>query len=117
MQDPDPDADPATSEGIHVFTGNTTPTVNPGDSVKVAGRVNEFVSSGSGDLPATEIDNPTVRVLSTGNPLPAPVVIGQGGLTPPGTDVVDGIHFDEPLEGMLVEFDDLQAVSPTNSFG
>ena len=116
MQDPAGDGDPSTSDGIHVYKGSAV-AVGVGDSVKVAGRVNEYVSSGSGDLPATEIESPTVVKLSTGNPLPAPVLIGQGGLTPPQTSVVDGIAFDEPLEGMLVEFDDLQAVSPTNSFG
>jgi predicted extracellular nuclease len=36
MQDPTPDADPATSEGIFVFTGSA-PTVAVGDSVRVQG--------------------------------------------------------------------------------
>jgi uncharacterized protein len=90
--------------------------VHAGDSVRVTATVTEFISSASGDLPETELTSPTTAVLGTA-PLPAPVVIGAGGLTPPGQSVAQGIAFDEALEGMLVELDDLQAVGPTNSFG
>ena len=71
MQDPSPDADPATSEGIFVFT-NSTPTAVVGDSVRVSGRVQEFRPGGAtnGNLTTTELSSPTVTVLSTGNPLP-----------------------------------------------
>ena len=42
MQDPEPDALAATSEGIFVFTASTTPAVQPGDAVTVTGTVTEF---------------------------------------------------------------------------
>src|SRR3954451_20865429 len=114
IQDPSPDADPSTSEGILVFTAGTTPTAVPGDEVTVTGTVNEFASAG--DLRETELTGPTVTIPSHGNALPAPVVIGAGGEQPPTTTVVDGIAFDERFEGMLVQLNDIQAVSPVNSF-
>jgi predicted extracellular nuclease len=118
MQDAAGDGDPSTSDGIYVFTGSTTPSVAPGDSVKVSGTVKEFVAaSAPDDLPTTEIVSPTTVKLAEGNALPAPVNIGQGGLTPPTSRVTDGIAFDEALEGMLVQFNDLQTVSRVDSFG
>src|SRR5262249_54662127 len=58
MQDPTPDADPATSEGIFVFT-STAPGRHAGDSVTVSGTVAEFRSGGasSANLTITEIDS------------------------------------------------------------
>ena len=118
MQDPAGDNDPTTSDGIFVFTGSTTPSVAPGDDVKVAGTVKEFIASTApDDLPTTEIVSPTIATLSSGNALPAATVIGQGGLTPPTALVTDGIAFDEALEGMLVQFNDIQTVSRVDSFG
>jgi hypothetical protein len=114
VEDPVWDADPATSEGVFVFGATTG--LAAGDSVRVTATVTEFISSGSGDLPETELSSPTTTVLGPA-PIPAPVLIGSGGLTPPGQSVPQGIAFDESLEGMLVELDDLQAVGPTNSFG
>jgi predicted extracellular nuclease len=138
MQDPSPDSDPATSEGIFVFTGRT-PTVALGDSVRAQGTVQEFRPGGaaSGNLTTTELSgSPSVTVLSSGNPLPAPVVIGTGGRIPPDTVIEDdassgdvetsgvfdpgqdGLDFYESLEGMRVQLDDAVAVGPTaTSFG
>jgi len=137
MQDPNPDADVATSEGIFVFT-SSAPSVAVGDSVKVTGSVQEFRPGGSdglANLTTTEISgNPVVVTVSSGNPLPAPVVIGAGGRQPPtvvfdddatgdvensGTfdATTDGIDFFESLEGMLVRVNNPVAVGPTNSFG
>ncbi|HXM57931.1 MAG TPA: PKD domain-containing protein [Candidatus Dormibacteraeota bacterium] len=135
LQDPDPDADEATSEGIFVFT-SSAPAVAVGDSVMVSGRVNEFRPGGaaSTNLTTTEITSPTTTVLSSGNELPPPIVIGAGGRTPPARVIeddatgdvetsgtfdpaTDGIDFDESLEGMRVQLDDAVAVGPTNSFG
>jgi predicted extracellular nuclease len=81
MQDPLPDADPATSEGIFVFT-SSTPSVNVGDRVRVSGTVEEFRPGGEGgvnNLTITEISGPTVQVITSGNALPVPVMIGAGG--------------------------------------
>src|SRR5262245_52278292 len=41
MQDPEPDADTATSEAVFVFT-KTAPTAKVGDDVRVNGSVTEF---------------------------------------------------------------------------
>src|SRR6185312_2720016 len=80
IQDPDPDANPATSEGIFVFT--SSPGVAVGDSVLVSGTARDFYAPASGEslqttsnLSVTEIGSPTVTVVSHGNPLPAPEVI------------------------------------------
>ena len=130
MQDPNPDANDATSEGIFVFT-SSAPTVSVGDSVTVSGTVNEF-ATGTTDLAITEITAPVVLVQSTGNPLPPPIVIGTGGRIPPNQvifngaainlntqahalDMSNGIDFYESLEGMRVQLNNVLAVGPTVS--
>jgi uncharacterized protein len=136
MQDPTPDADEATSEGIFVFT-SAAPTVAVGDAVSVSARVQEFRPGGAsnGNLTTTELTSPSISVLSTGNPLPAPTVIGTGGRIPPDTVIEDdasgnvetsgvfdpaqdGLDFYESLEGMRVQLNDAVAVGPTaTAFG
>jgi predicted extracellular nuclease len=136
MQDPSPDADPATSEGIFVFT-SSSPSVNVGDSVQVRGQVQEFRPGGStsGNLTTTEIaGSPTITVLSSGNPLPLATVVGIGGRIPPDQVIEDdatgnvetsatfdpasdGLDFWESLEGMRVQLNGPVAVGPTNAFG
>src|SRR5262249_3486727 len=78
MQDPSPDTDIATSEGIYVYQGQT-PKVSVGDSVVVSGTVQEF-RPGKDDpntLAVTEIAGKvSVKALSSGNALPLPVVMG-----------------------------------------
>lgn len=135
MQDPRPDRDPATSEGIFVYT-RTKPTVAVGDAVTVTGTVSEY-RPGDVDGPnlsTTELGSPQVTVVSHGNDLPAATIIGAGGRRPPtrvideGTDGDveksgtfrpgrDGIDFYESLEGMRVELRKAVAVGPTNSYG
>ncbi|AKH81748.1 hypothetical protein AA958_05530 [Streptomyces sp. CNQ-509] len=44
LQDPRPDTDPATGEGLFVFTGS--PEVTPGDEVEVSGSVAEYYPGG-----------------------------------------------------------------------
>nr|WP_258396417.1 endonuclease/exonuclease/phosphatase family protein [Streptomyces sp. Amel2xB2] len=46
LQDPKPDDDPATSEGIFVFTGEETPDVEAGDSIQISGDVTEYYPGG-----------------------------------------------------------------------
>lgn len=125
IQDPNGDANQATSDAVFVFTG-TAPSVAVGDAVAVSGSVAEF-TSGAG-LSVTEINQIAVTVISTGNPLPATVLIGQAGLLPPTQTIdddgltsfdiaTDGIDFWESLEGMRVTVDTPVAVSNTNGFG
>jgi predicted extracellular nuclease len=129
LQDPSPDATDATSEGIFVFTGSA-PTVAVGDALSVVAAVTEFRPGGAGstNLATTELTGPTITVVSTGNPLPAPVLIGAGGRVPPGEVIdddafgsfdfaADGIDFYESLEAMRARVDDAVAVGPRNDFG
>ena len=136
MQDPNPDADDATSEGIFVFT-SSAPTVSVGDALRVRGRVQEFRPGGAStaNLATTELSgSPVITVLSTGNPLPAATVVGTGGRIPPDQVIEDdasgsvetngtfdpagdGLDFWESLEGMRVQLNNAVAVGPTNAFG
>ena len=130
IQDPDPDDDPSTSEGIYVFRGTG---VSVGDAVTVTGTVTEF-RPGTGQLTLTELSN-TFAVPNGPDAEIAPTLVGPGGLVPPTTVIEndasdvedpadnefdpqqDGIDFHETLEGMLVEITSPQAVGPTNGFG
>ena len=135
MEGTSADADPATSEGLFVFTGSA-PTVAVGDLVQVVGNVTEFRPGGaaSTNLTTTELTSPTISVLSFGNALPAATVIGAGGRTPPSTVIdddatgsvetsgsfdaaTDGIDFYESLEGMRLQVNDAVAVGPRSGFG
>jgi predicted extracellular nuclease len=144
MQSMTSDADPATSEGVFVFT-SSKPRVLPKDSVLVTGTVSEYrpgcnncgaSSSSYSNLSTTEIARPTeITVIGQEASLPPFTNIGQSGRVPP-TEVIDkdgvadvespqanfnpirdGIDFYESLEGMLVEVNDAVVVGPTNSFG
>jgi uncharacterized protein len=112
IQEPDAmvDADPATSEGVLVFTGGAPPAAAMvGALVQVTGTVAEFVPPQ--DLlqpPLTELTSPTVIQLSTGNPLPAPVPLTVTFPDPAG--VHDQL---ERLEGMRVSVASLTVVGPT----
>jgi predicted extracellular nuclease len=138
MQDPTPDTDEATSDGILVFGSGVGALVSVGDQVRVSGRVVEFRPGGEStdNLTTTEITTPglSVAVLSSGNPLPAPTVVGAGGRVPPSTVIeddatgsvetsgifdpaTDGIDFYESLEGMRVQVNEAVAVGPRNGFG
>ena len=76
-EDAEVDADPATSEGIFVFTSSAPPAAAAVAAlVQVTGTISEFVpSSDPLDPPSTQLTSPTVLQLSTGNPLPAPVTL------------------------------------------
>ena len=120
LQDPLGDGDNATSDAIFVFTG-AAPTVEIGDAITLEGTVSEWFPSGaeSGNQPTTQIatSNSAITVESSGNDLPAPVLIGgPDGREVPGTTLSDGIAFFESMEGMLVTAQDLIAVSPTSRF-
>ncbi len=93
-------------------------------------------ATGTDNLTTTEITTPglSVAVLSSGNPLPAPTVVGAGGRVPPSMVIeddasgsvetsgifdpaADGIDFYESLEGMRVQVNQAVAVGPRNGFG
>jgi uncharacterized repeat protein (TIGR01451 family) len=106
----DYDADPATSEGILVFTGGAPPAAAAlGALVQVTGTVSEFVPSQDPlQPPLTELTAPSVIQLSTGNPLPAPVALTPTFPHPAG--VHDQL---ERLEGMRVSVASLTVIAPT----
>ena len=128
MQHATGDGNAATSDGIFVFTTGA-PTVAVGDAVSVSGTVEEFSpGANTQNLTVTRIVPTSVVVDSSGNALPAAVLIGTGGILPPTgaydsdnfavfNPTVDGLDFYESLEGMRVTIDAPLVVGPTTSFG
>lgn len=131
LQDPQPDDDEATSEGIFVYTASA-PSINIGDLISVTGLVDEFTSEGlgSGNLSTTELRQATIDLLASGQPLPAPIIVGANGRIPPSQIIdndangdvnqtphfdptEDGIDFYESLEGMLVQVNGAVVVGTT----
>jgi predicted extracellular nuclease len=137
FQDPNPDDNPATSEGLFVFTGSA-PKVAVGDFVLVSGKVSDFYQLSSGDsvattsnLSVTEIGTATTQVLSSGNPVPAALQLDPGTVpdtyapdlgggnieSTPITPQRSALDFYESVEGMRVSIVNARVVGPSNSFG
>ncbi|WP_327339721.1 MULTISPECIES: endonuclease/exonuclease/phosphatase family protein [unclassified Streptomyces] len=130
IQDPSPDADPRTSEGVLVYTGSAAPTVSVGDSVLVSGTVDEYYPSATTQS-VTEITAPRTTVLSSGNALPAPVVLNAASVPGGYAPTADGGPIDtlplepakyaldlyESLEGTRVETSDTRVTGATSSYG
>lgn len=146
LQDALGDGDPNTSDALFVFTSFARPAVSVGDEISLEGTVTEFIPGGAdtGNLSITELtaQNNSISVLSSGNSLPQPVRLGQGGLAIPNETVisdeeiaspinlqdpadaaanpfnpdVDGIDFYEALEGMRVTVSEPVAVSAVRTF-
>jgi predicted extracellular nuclease len=102
VQDATPDADPATSEALLVFSSAVAGAVVVGDHVHVRGTVQEFRpgctpscdpgSSAFDNLTITELGSPGVGVTvlpTSPQPLPSATVIGMGGRVPPGEVIED----------------------------
>ncbi|MEU6662732.1 endonuclease/exonuclease/phosphatase family protein [Streptomyces sp. NPDC046821] len=133
FEDTAPDDDPATSEGVFVFT-SSAPTVAVGDAVRVSGTVSEYVPGGasSGNQSLTEITKPVVTVDSSGNALPPATVIDAASVpaayAPPGDPAANGsvnalplrpsqyaLDFYESLEGMNVRIGSSRVVTATDT--
>ncbi|URM91813.1 endonuclease/exonuclease/phosphatase family protein [Streptomyces sp. MRC013] len=131
FQDPEADGDAATSEGVFVFTGSR-PAVSVGDAVRVSGTVTEYVPGGpgSGNQSLTQISKPAVTVVSSGNPLPAPVTVTAGSVpdayAPGGDPAAEGsinglalrpssyaLDYYESLEGANVRVGASRVVGPS----
>lgn len=138
LQDADGDGNPATSDALVVAAGETE-LPSTGDSVRVTGRVREFVPGAeeSASLSVTRIAADTVERLASGVPLPGAVRLGTGGRIPPEEVVIsddelpvdltepdeaaaadfeadsEGIDFFESLEAMRVTVSAPVSVSPT----
>ena len=111
--DAEADADPATSEGILVFTGTgaVPASVVVGARVRVAGNVKEFIpTTDPFQPPTTELEPPlTVTQLSVGNPMPAAVVVNALNAAGDNNQL-------ENREHMRVSIAALVVVAPTRGF-
>jgi predicted extracellular nuclease len=128
LQETAPDNDPRTSEGVYVHTGSTPNTV-VGNKLQVTGTVSEYYPGGSsaGGQSVTEVTQPQWSTLSTGNALPAPVVLtdamiptayaASGNLETqtlaPSTYALDLF---ESLEGMRVQVDNARVAGASNTY-
>jgi predicted extracellular nuclease len=103
-EDADADADPATSEGLFVHDPAKTLEVAEGDRVRVAGTVSEFAGN-------TQLHRVTsLQVCAAGQDLGQSVTPAAVDLpVPPTFATLDDFY--EPLEGMLVAFSDVLAVT------
>ncbi len=114
LQAANDDGNPATSEGIFVFTSTAPPaTAAVGNRIRVTGSVVEFTPSTSlNQLSITEIVSVTsIQVLATGVTLPAPVVLTSADFnnaSTPGTA--------EKYEGMRVSVARARAVAASDGF-
>ncbi|MGW6966511.1 endonuclease/exonuclease/phosphatase family protein [Streptomyces zaomyceticus] len=134
IQDPEADANPATSEGLFVFT-SSVPTVAVGDAVSLNGTVTEYVPGGlnSGNQSLTQLSKPVVTVVSQGNPVPAPVTISAwsvpGTYAPEGDPAAEGsinglqlnpgkyaLDYYESLEGTNVRIGSSRVVGATDPY-
>ncbi|QGV81252.1 endonuclease/exonuclease/phosphatase family protein [Streptomyces ficellus] len=134
FQDTQADANPATSEGVFVYTGSV-PTVAVGDAVTVSGTVTEYVPGGasSGNQSLTQITKPTVTVISSGNPVPAPVTVSARSVpsayAPAGDPAAGGsvngltlrpgryaLDYYESLEGTNVRVGSSRVVGATDPY-
>ncbi|MEW2060561.1 endonuclease/exonuclease/phosphatase family protein [Streptomyces sp. NPDC007002] len=129
IQETAPDGDPRTSEGLFVYTGSTAPAVKAGNMVLVSGKVAEYYP-GSATQSITQITGPRVTVLSSGNALPAPVVLDARSVPGRYVPTADGGSIDplplepkryaldlyESLEGLRVQIADTRVTGATTKY-
>ncbi|MER5983701.1 endonuclease/exonuclease/phosphatase family protein [Streptomyces sp. NPDC001787] len=129
IQDTAPDADARTGEGLFVYTGSAAPAVAVGDSVLVSGKVAEYYPSATAQS-LTQLTSPRTTVLSSGNALPAPVVLDAASV--PGVYAptaaggsIDALPLDpatyaldlyESLEGTRVRIADTRVTGATTAY-
>lgn len=101
------DSDNHTSDGLYVYLGAVKQqVVSVGDFVHVEGVVQEYY--GKTELSSSPL---SVTLLSSGNPLPAPVE-----LDPPAS-LFSALYYFENLEGMRASLGEARVVGPTDSSG
>ncbi|MFR9729023.1 endonuclease/exonuclease/phosphatase family protein [Saccharopolyspora sp. MS10] len=134
FQDPEPDDDPRTSEGLFVYTPGEAPAVAVGDVVSVSGTVAEYYAVGEGEDPETtpnqsltELSGATWQVTGTA-PVPAAEPLTPDSVpeayAPEGElDALPleparfALDFYESREHMTVGIADARVVGPTDSYG
>jgi predicted extracellular nuclease len=116
-EEADWDSNPKTSEGIHLYIGNTIANIHVGDKIEITAEVYEQITASG--LTRTQLRNvESYKVKSSGNTLPKAIVIGENGMKIPTHHVstyngninnkksfklTDGVDFWESLEGMRVK--------------
>ena len=115
IQTPDDktDGNPATSEGIYVYTGNQMMVEAAiGNLVSVTGTITEYRPKAEpASLPLTELSmkrgTDTIKIISKDNPLPKPTVLTHADFA---ANKIDQL---EKYEGMRVAVETLTVVAPT----
>jgi predicted extracellular nuclease len=135
FQDPNPDPTKVGSAGLFVYTGSKTPAVAVGDDVQVSGLVEDYHPDAgpatSLDLATTELEKATWTVVSSGDPLPAPLVLKPNSVpflmaaNDGGADIESltlqprryALDYFKSHESELVEVDNARVVGPTDAYG
>ena len=128
LQDNKPDNDPATSEGIFVYSTKEDLKPAVGDLVRVSGTVSEYNEGSSTNLTSTQISLSSIKkvegaVKGVDYEVPQPIVLGKEGRVIPSSVIDDdnmtefdpehdAIDFYESLEGMLVTLPSPTILSP-----
>ncbi len=128
LQDNKPDNDPATSEGIFVYSTKEDLKPAVGDLVRVSGTVSEYNEGSSANLTSTQISLASIQkvegaVKGIDYEVPQPIVLGKEGRVIPSSVIDDdnmaefdpehdAIDFYESLEGMLVTLPSPTILSP-----
>ncbi|KTD83459.1 5'-nucleotidase C-terminal domain-containing protein [Paenibacillus etheri] len=124
MQDPQPDNNVNTSEGIFVYSTDASLKPEVGNLVHVSGGVSEYNEGNASNLTSTQITMTSLKADSSSSyTVPAPVVLGKGGRVIPSSIIdnddmanfepnEDAIDFYESLEGMLVKLPTPTIISP-----
>ncbi len=99
------DGDPATSDGLPIFLGQTRPLFPVGAEIQASGVITEYF--GLTEMAEQDL---SLQLLDTGRTLPLPVSLGDPGAG--GPDLLTG-GWAEPLEGMLVAIEEGVVVGPT----
>ncbi|OEV13941.1 endonuclease/exonuclease/phosphatase [Streptomyces nanshensis] len=136
LQDPKPDDDPATSEGIFVFTGEKTPDVEAGDSIRISGEVAEFYPGGeeAGGQSVTQLTGAEWKAASK-KKAKLPKAVGLGADRVPDAYAPEGkgdegnieslklqprkfaLDLYESLEGMRAGLRNAPVTGPSTEFG
>jgi hypothetical protein len=95
--------------GVHCHDQLEETTVQRGDSVRVAGVVEEFF----GLTEVSFFGSNSVTVLSSGNPIPGPDVLTASSL--PLISAAPSLS--EPWEGVHVRIDNVEVTNPDDGFG
>lgn len=104
LQDEGCDSNPSTSDGIYIFLDEKIDLVDPGDLVQVLGEASEYYG-----LTEILVNPVNVTILSSGNPLPAPV-----DLNPPFDNDQARAYF-EARESMVAGLEQALVVGPTDA--